>query len=392
MSISKYHVSQQLFDKDNDNLLYEGYTLSNVGQWSKGGTGTVIRVPIEGNKIYTMSGEVDSNIFRVAITSSDSIPISSSPVETEDKVRTGVPREITFAAGEGTKYLLIQVSLTKVNEYRNVLMLNEGRSALPYEPYGDSFKNWFYREYGTETETFTTLPHEVIGDGQPISAYTIKGNMVQSGTPTPSNPVYPQEVGDLVTTGEHAGQYEIPISFNGVTYPIYLSEPLRKIGDYSDTINSDGTVTRNIGTVDLGTRTYNRTSSGNFYFSSSLSGMRIINNAQVGNGVCSKFSEVAPNVYASTPYAFCTCINSAATSCFNGTGFENYTVEQFKEAMSGVYMWYVLATPTTESFTAPTLPTTGTAESFDVSTTLKPSEVSLTWHGWHEHSDTKFTT
>ena len=31
-----------------------------------------------------------------------------------------------------------------------------------------------------------------------------------------------------------------------------------------------------------------------------------------------------------------------------------------------------------------------TAEQFDVDTTLKPSEVDLTYHGWHEHSDTKF--
>ena len=278
----------------------------------------------------------------------------------------------------------------------STFMLCEGEytsETMPsYEPYGGTWNTVGYKKYETATDTYTSLPQTIIGDGQNISAYTIKGNMTQSGTPTPSNPIYPQEVGDLVTTGEHAGEYEIPISFNGVSYPIYLSEPLRKIGDYTDTINSDGTVTRNIGTVDLGTRTYNRTSSGNFYFSSSLSGMRIINNAQVGNGVCSEFSEVAPNVYASTPYAFCTCINSAATSCFNGTGFENYTVEQFKEAMDGVYMWYVLATPTTETFTAPSIPTSGTAQSFDIDTTLKPSEVSLTYHGWHEHSDTKFTT
>ena len=44
-----------------------------------------------------------------------------------------------------------------------------------------------------------------------------------------------------------------------------------------------------------------------------------------------------------------------------------------------------LATPTTEQVTVPTLTTTGTAEQFNVLTTLAPSEVSLTYHGWHEH-------
>ena len=45
-----------------------------------------------------------------------------------------------------------------------------------------------YRKYETATDTITSLPKTIIGDGQNISAYTIKGNMQQSGTPTPSNP------------------------------------------------------------------------------------------------------------------------------------------------------------------------------------------------------------
>ena len=53
-----------------------------------------------------------------------------------------------------------------------------------------------YRKYETATDTITSLPQTIIGDGQPISSYTIKGNMSQSGTPTPSNPVYPTECGD----------------------------------------------------------------------------------------------------------------------------------------------------------------------------------------------------
>lgn len=52
------------------------------------------------------------------------------------------------------------------------------------------------RKYGTETDTITTLPATIIGDGTPISSYTIKGNMEQSGTPTPGSPIYPSECGE----------------------------------------------------------------------------------------------------------------------------------------------------------------------------------------------------
>ena len=74
-------------------------------------------------------------------------------------------------------------------------------------------------------------------------------------------------------------------------------------------------------------------------------------------------------------------------------------------ASTPVTVWYVLATPETgivneplmkigdyaDTVTAANVPTTGTPENFDVGTTLKPSEVQLTYHGWHEHTDTKYT-
>lgn len=70
-----------------------------------------------------------------------------------------------------------------------------------------------------------------------------------------------------------------------------------------------------------------------------------------------------------------------------------------------IYIWYVLAKPETavvneplhkigdyaDTVSATNIPTTGTAEQFDIQTTLKPSEVQLTYHGWHEHADTKYT-
>ena len=89
-----------------------------------------------------------------------------------------------------------------------------------------SFVNDVYREYGTDTDTITSLPKTIIGDGQPISSYTIKGNMSQSGTPTPSNPIYPTECGDktanLFDKNAQAGQIYVTDSVQryGVEIPL----------------------------------------------------------------------------------------------------------------------------------------------------------------------------
>lgn len=52
-------------------------------------------------------------------------------------------------------------------------------------------------------------------NGTPLLDYLISGNTVQSGTPTPDNPIMPVDTGDLETSGAKAGQYKIPISNSG---------------------------------------------------------------------------------------------------------------------------------------------------------------------------------
>lgn len=48
-----------------------------------------------------------------------------------------------------------------------------------------------------------------------------------------------------------------------------------------------------------------------------------------------------------------------------------------------------LVTPTTESFTAPTIATVVGSQSVSFDTTIKPSKAELTYTGWHTHSDKK---
>ena len=376
-----------------------------------------------------------------------------------------------------------------------------------------------YRKYETATDTITSLPQTIIGDGQNISAYTIKGNMTQASQPTPQNPVYPQETGDktanlfnvefeqgslntaaaegtslaymyspsnvriraktllkvdelgtitisfnaakykimlvgftssdyydkktegwlsapityptanlnsiyldiivrglagneeitpditdldlMINAGSTALPYEpfgykIPILSNGNTYPIYLSEPLRKIGDTVDSLVSAGTVTYNIKKLVLdGTETgWNKSGRylGSFY--------NAILSTTVNACICSHAEFVT--VINSTTYVYGKCGFDGSGTLKNLNlflGEANWSVDDFKNYLATQYangtpvtIYYVLVTAETGTVTAPTLPTTGTVESFDVDTTLKPSEVSLTYHGWHEHEDTKYTT
>lgn len=57
-----------------------------------------------------------------------------------------------------------------------------------------------------------------------LHSYKIYGNLSQNGTPTPSDPIYPSECGELETTGVHAGQYKLPLTSAGQDVDIYLGE------------------------------------------------------------------------------------------------------------------------------------------------------------------------
>lgn len=61
---------------------------------------------------------------------------------------------------------------------------------------GSTWENAVVRKYGTASEIIVP-PTTIYADGTAISTYTIKGNTVQNGTPTPSNPVEVNGVGEL---------------------------------------------------------------------------------------------------------------------------------------------------------------------------------------------------
>lgn len=60
-----------------------------------------------------------------------------------------------------------------------------------------------------------------------------------SNAPTPSVPIEIESVGDLITDTNdiNYGKYKIPVIVGNTTTNIYLDEPLRKVGNYSDYID-----------------------------------------------------------------------------------------------------------------------------------------------------------
>lgn len=73
-------------------------------------------------------------------------------------------------------------------------------------------------------------PLTFITNGQPLVDWTIYGNTING-----------ESVGDLITEGEHAGEYSVPVTVtngtNTETTNIYLPEQIKKVGDEAEYID-----------------------------------------------------------------------------------------------------------------------------------------------------------
>lgn len=256
------------------------------------------------------------------------------------------------------------------------------------------------RQYKTAT---ANIEPTIYTDGSNITTYTIKGNTVQNGTPTPSNPIPVEGVGEL-----DSGDYKIPISSGGVTTNIYLgsTQTTRQIGKYtfdgSNIFTTQRSAYRNntalfATTVMTGTGVTDRPSMNN-YFVVPSSGI----NPQTLDYACSGFhpsDQFSSYYYLRVPYdvigmtdsntdnEFITALNSWLSSLYNSG--------------NPMIAYYALATPTTATVNEPlmkigtyadtlsnatAIPTTEGANSITVDTTVQPSEFTATWTGWHDAS------
>ena len=191
---------------------------------------------------------------------------------------------------------------------------------------------------------------------------------------------------------EPYGKYKVSILKDSQPLtPMYFSQQLMSISSgstvFKDEYNSSGTAT-----YILKKKVFDGTESIGFnqlpYCI--LSGLRTF-----GLAFCTHFKYVQKSVRDTMLNGECTTYLGSGVAIWfcldNITSADDFKAFLAQEYANGtpVTVYYVLATAETESVTAPTITTTGGEVSIDVDTTVKPSEMSLTYHGWHTHEPLK---
>ena len=349
------------------------------------------------------------------------------------------------------------------------------------------------RKLTTSTDTLTTLPADLYADGTNATVGLV-GNMSQTGTPTPQNPIQPQETGERT-----ANLFSIDMAHDDFSYNVYhwtlsgltpntqytcssnfvqsgsqasiwfggtssgtngVSEDRPKTmttnadgeidiyinhnpdSAYDQIVNGTVWVMLNTGSQPLPYQPYGYkipilsaitttpvylgevettrkikklvlTGKENWevfpvgtgrYFRYMISSTVI---AIANVGICSHYKR--DNIGSSTINTDIFTINAPSAggnavvispsdvTLDTTSDFKTYLQQQYANG-TPVCVWYVLATPTTGIVNEPlrkigdyadevsgiTIPTIAGKDTFDVQTTLKPSEVSLAYTGWHD--------
>ena len=183
------------------------------------------------------------------------------------------------------------------------------------------------------------------------------------------------------------GQYIIPILSGGVTTNVYLGE-----------VQS----TRQIEKIKLDELTWTYTST------TSYSGFYIydytVDLIEAAGGYCNKLGIFTGSFSAAPNNSIIIYESSGRQRLFIRYDDAQGDVTALKTMLEDAILYAVKTAPTTavvneplrkigdyaDSVSVTGIPTTATPEQFDINTVLKPSEVQLAYHGWHEHSDKIF--
>ena len=400
MNFKKYHVSRNLFPLDESKLHVglienDGTIDYQVGIITVGTDSVTYETNTTWRGFYTDFIQVNENEKLTISPNRSDIVWSCCCYDENDNFlgkasakSTASIKIITLLTG--TKK--VRISVTSSNTTYTILkpMLNSGSQPIPYEPY--SSEVWHdtpHYVHNTSTDTITTLP-AVLYPNAATATVGLKGNTVQNGTPTSASPIQPQGTGDLETVGAKAGQYKIPISSANTTTPVYLGEVettrmvKKLVLTGEENFTYDPTYTR-------------------FQFAipnSLILGVRltpIICSHLIGISDGRHISEVPNNTIYSNIDNSSKIWFIKMTDYTSISDFKAYLAQQYA-AGTPVTVWYVLAEPQTELVNEPlmkigdyadtvsgiTIPTITGKDTFDVETTLKPSEVSLSYTGWHD--------
>ena len=210
--------------------------------------------------------------------------------------------------------------------------------------------------------------------------YTLDGNSVQNGTPTPDVPVEVESVGEY---DEEIGKYKIPVQCsdgkgNSVVTNIYLDEPLRKLSTYADTIDFENQKVimqiycERLTSTNL--REMVQGSTTRFYKAVSKA---IHSKYRGGYSNCFKISATKYNDALSNNEAF---LSPSAKMLYVRS--DEYTLDEYKNLLDtqDVLIYYVLATPIEEQITLPKLPTFNGTTVYTIGTSIQPTNMSATYY------------
>lgn len=477
--IKKYHVSKNLAPPMSDGWV-DGYVNASTGG---------ITQPTAANEKTSDYIDVHQYSYVSNCYENGDFPSRGTSTSTTAWYGLGCYREdksfisclinnLTYQLPAGTYY--VRMCFRTFDETGNV-MVNGGDTQLPYEPYGNTWHSIPYRKYGTETDTLTSFPADVIADGQSASA-TIIGNMQQTGTPSPSSIIMPSECGDK--TENLCDESTVQNGYFGQVSPYQFVSDVKyrcvkvflKAGTYTikAVMDNNTIVILRASSNSLGSNViYDNTrttitlsvdedvfiSMRNVDTTNDFTGFKLMLNTgetalpyepygykldiKSGNTTTpvylgevqstrkikklvvdgtENWNEETSNYYIfinvsgrgegiPNSAALCTHTGNGVVVNNNGTAlffkkseFVHSTLADFKTYLQQQYsagtpvtVWYVLATPTTgivnepirkigdyaDNVSVTNIPTTAGGIEFDVLTTLKPSEVDLTYHGWH---------
>lgn len=313
-------------------------------------------------------------------------PTPSSPIQ---------PQE----CGERTENLITSTNFTTNALYINVATLksavdNDSLFVLSLETNITFTSNSLYLHTDSDNRIVTTLN----GIGRVSTAFKLTETDVNN-IKSSNNPyfyIYKSGTDFSSTSVELRSGYKIPISSANTTTPIYLGEveTTRKIKKYELTGNE------NISETTIGSKTI-------FQISQAT-----VSDKKYGVAtetmICSHYKVIDGRTNLETNDNAITTYNASNNNallirddnCVTLTDFTTYLAQQYTNG-TPVTVWYVLATPTTGIVNEPirkigeyadtvsgiSIPTITGADSFDVQTTLKPSEVTATYKGWHPVAD-----
>lgn len=391
-----------LFDKDNT-IVYSAY-INTSDAWVNDSGSYSIKIPCLGSTTYTLSVGTSLPIFRL-------YESSDSDVEPTSYATGGTPisriirgenlSQYSFTTDANSVYIIFQGSASALNDWINSLMLNAGSEPLPYEPYG-----WVHslRKQCSATETITT-GQTIYANGQPISTYSIKGNTVQDGTPTPSNPVSVNGVGNKTANSLNNSNFlqggwdaaagttpEANQRSNRCRYSYFFSILSPTVYyDFKD-LNVNIVMVDSNG-VSLGDSDF-RTGTGSFTVLNNTDKISlIIANSDLTQNITPEYVQ-SKNISLDYGYEIPILNGQQSIDIYIGDlpllkSLDGTAVDEISNGTLTRRVdsdGSVLPTPTTTQITMPSIPTTQGANSITVDTTVQPSEFTATWTGWHDSS------